>query len=359
MRYPNIGKYFHVSTNTLLIGVKAGILAMFLGVIQVLLQPTSLIIICGMFGIFVASIIETIGHNLDRVIRLRYCLFLSVCTGITFGLGVYTSGHYFITVILITIFMIIYGYSNTQYTIMSNIILFTGNLFVIGNGIPAPNWQLSIGYGLGFLLGSSSMFALEYIVFFYKIRREPLEYKFNSNNCLFNFSRKTTIFAFLYTTTVIFAYTISYSLKLEQGFWVPMTTLLIFKSCYDLSWQRVAHRFTGSLLGFIVALSIGVYISNLWVLLSLIFILYCLIVVSLAKHYGAYAFFLTIMITTLYKLINFNGASLTQHRLIDTVIGVSIVAIVLVIRKILIQLISELCVAFVSAEHGKRILNQS
>lgn len=329
-----IRRYLHFSQETIRIGLKAGILVSFFGLLQLAVQPAHLIFIAAMFGVYVTSLLETACLSLPILQRLRAGVMIGIFAGPAFALGSICDGHYFYTLGMIIIFMSIVGVSNPNNTVTSSVILFIATLFVIGNGLPAPSIEVSLSYGLYFALGSFSMFALEYFTLLPGLLKKGNRLWVKRTNPIFDVNSDSIAYTALYVLTVAAAYSVSYYFKLSQGFWVPMTVLLMMKSSHQFSWSRVKHRFLGSLLGFFVALPIGLYFSNPLVLVLLLFPLYFLMVVGLAKSYGSYAFFLTIMVTDFYKLINFDGLSISVHRLADTLLGLFFVAAILMLRLI-------------------------
>ncbi len=329
-----IKKYLHFSQETLRIGLKAGALVSFFGLLQLAVKPEHLIFVSAMFGVYVTSLLETACLNFPIIQRLRAGAMIGVLAGPAFVLGTFCDGHYFFTLCMIVVFMFIVGISNPKNTVTATVILFTACLFVVGNGLPSPSIEVSLSYGLYFALGSFSMFALEYFTLLPGLLTKGNKLWIKRASPIFDINSNSIRFSVLYVLTVASAYSISYYFQLSQGFWVPMTVLLIMKNSHQFSWLRIKHRLLGSVLGFFVALPIGLYFSNPLTLVILLFSLYFLMVVGLARSYGSYAFFLTIMVTDFYKLINFDGLSISLHRLADTLLGLFIVAVILLLRLI-------------------------
>ncbi len=325
-------KSISLKAEAYLIGAKAAVLAVFFSSLQVLLMPNNLIYITAVFGVFIVTIIEISALNTDRLYRLRYGLLVSVLAGITIGLGSLFAHHYWISVLIIILTMGTYGVTNHNNSIWSTVVLFIGNLFVIGTGIPTITPCISIYYGLFFFIGGAGMFALEYLLFC-KTLAGKTDKSFIPKQ-FFDISMPALLFTFAFTCAIVAAYTSSYLLKLPQGYWVPMTSLLIFKNCRNLAWQRIRHRIFGSLAGALLASIIGMWITNFWFLALLMGPLYFMIAVSLSRHYGTYVFFLTGMVTDMYKLIHYDGIEVTEHRIINTLIGALIVIITIFITKL-------------------------
>ncbi len=331
-----INRHLYISKRTLLIGLKSGVLACFFGLVQLGIGTHKLYYAIAMLGVFIASIIETVALNTPQIHRLRYSLMIALGAGAATAIGSLCAGSYLWSIGFLALFMILAAITNPENPFFASVMLFVADLYVIGNGLKAPNHQISCFYGALLCFGCMSMFALEYVVTWRSLKRSGKPDKLIPRP-LFAINKSTLSYAAIFTLTVAAAYSISYLLHLEQGFWVPMTALLILKECHNFSWQRVKHRFFGTAIGFIFACLIGLYINDRLELVLLLLPLYCLIVLSLARHYGAYAFFLTLMVTDLYKLADFNGLAISEHRIIDTSIGVAVVVVALLLRQMFLM----------------------
>lgn len=139
------------------------------------------------------------------------------------------------------------------------------------------------------------------------------------------------------TIAVVVANIISYYFNLLNGFWIPMTALLILKSDYKLSKSRIKHRFIGTILGSIVVFILFFFVFNQLLFAILLFPVFFFIIIAFAKHYGSYTFFLTIMIAILYGLFIPNRYETIEYRVIDTVIGIAAAITILYLLRYFLQ----------------------
>jgi uncharacterized membrane protein YccC len=117
-------------------------------------------------------------------------------------------------------------------------------------------------------------------------------------------------------------------LQLQQAYWVPLTSMLVIKLDNSFTWMRLQERFKGTLLGGVFSVMIVSLIHDKLLLALLLFPLTFLMITALAKHYATYAGFLTAMIVISFEIISPHGLLVTEERILNTAIGVVIVAIV-------------------------------
>ena len=96
----------------------------------------------------------------------------------------------------------------------------------------------------------------------------------------------------------------------------------------DFTWLRIRQRFAGTIFGSILAIIVICFIHDKLLLTALLLPVNFLIIISLARHYGAYAFFLTAMVTISFNIVEPLGMLITEDRGINTIMGVGIVALV-------------------------------
>jgi len=213
-------------------------------------------------------------------------------------------------------------------------------MFIIGSGVPA-DFSVALLFGVFFFCGGM----LLVIIFFISYKIYPSTSKRNPNHESFKYTiifrdyKSNIQFAFTLTLTVIIANIISYSFAIPEGFWIPMTALLIIKTNNKFSKERIKHRLYGTLIGSIFAFVIIFFIQDSIILAILLFPTLALINIAFAKHYASYTFFLTIMITLLYSLFLQDRYMLTTQRIVDTIIGIIIVIILMVLLHNLIRLV--------------------
>ncbi|MCC2644671.1 MAG: hypothetical protein K0R94_449 [Burkholderiales bacterium] len=191
-------------------------------------------------------------------------------------------------------------------------------------------------YGIFFCSGALTLVLSGYLghLFFcykYNNKRSLAE----ASNRIFSFNVNNLKFALKLSVAVCAANAIAGYLKLPQQYCAPMTALLILRSDHESSLKRAQHRLFGTLIGSILAGVLIILIHDKLILSILMLPVMFLIVVSMARHYGAYVFFLTAMITILFNLIEFNGIMVIIERILFTLLGISTVVTVVYLSKIL------------------------
>ncbi len=312
------------------LAVQTGVLSCIFSLLHALLKPESLFFIVALIGVLVMGLLQTIALRGPINRRLRYTFGASLIIGITTGIGSYCGTSFFITSLGLLILIPLVAYSSSSDHLIASTILFSADLFIVGSGMPASG-GIAFSYALAFMFGGLATWLLAYIW----NRLHPSRDKYAVGFKKLSFSRifanyhKQHRFALVLTFAVIIGNAISYLFHLPQGYWVPMTAMLILKSDFDFAKKRINHRLYGTLLGSILAFIIIMLVSSKIYLALLMLPLMFLMVIALAKHYGAYTFFLTIAVTVMMNLIEPEGYLITKHRIIDTVLGVLAVFLVI------------------------------
>lgn len=316
-------KFFMFNASTIYMGLVAGVLGCTFFLLFVCFKLQELNFIIAQLGVFVVSIVgaSSISSTISR--QLKFTLSASVFSGFMIGLGSALGGNYPISVLIIAILLLFVGFANNADNLINTFILFVANLFVIGTGLVA-NKHTAFSYGLYFIMGGIVFSIIscsgEYILNRYVLKnRQRKATVVSPHYKMFVFSKKNLHFTVQYVIAVVIAYSISFYFNLAQGFWLPMTTLLILKIDRDFSMARVNHRLYGTILGSILSVCILYFINNLIILSILILPIMFFIVISIVKHYGTYVFFLTSMITITYHLIHKNGLVVLEHRVLITI----------------------------------------
>ena len=285
--------------------------------------------ICAAIAVFIVGLVETIGIKCSTSRRISFGLLMSVSSGVALILGSMASQNIWLMSIGILLFMLLVALTSSAKSLPANTILFTASMFIIGSNSPTT-FEGSIGYGIAFILGGLVMTLSGYI--------HSLYYATNFDNTgaeesktLFNFNKTHWNFAIRLSIAVLGGYLLAILLHFSQAYCVPMTTLIVLKIDNDFAWERMKYRFAGTLLGSILALILIYFIHDKLLLTLLLLPINFLIATSLAKHYGAYAFFLTAMITISLNIIDPQGILITEARGLNTLVGVSIAAIVVLI----------------------------
>jgi len=329
-------KYFETRhQQTIILGLQSGLIVSLLGLIHSVFHLQNLNILMALIGALVIGLLQTIALRGSLNRRLRYTFASSIIVGIAFFLGSYLGHSYWLTSLGLIILIPLVALSSGSDHMLASIFLFSADLFIVGSGMPG-NLSEAIWYGVFFAIGGLLTWLSVYLWY----RKFPLTNDTVAIPGALSFERlfggyqKHVRFALLLTLAVLIGNTISYLFKLPQGYWVPMTAMLLLKSDLDLSRKKIGHRLYGTLLGSVLAFVVIMLVSSKIVLSLLMFPLMFLMVIALAKHYGAYTFFLTIAVTVMMNLIEPDGYLITEHRVVDTVLGVAAVVIIIWIMKV-------------------------
>lgn len=322
--------YLKLTPEAILLGIISGIVASAISLCHALLDLTNLYLLVAVLGVFLASLIMISGIGKGHLTQVKYGFLVATAGGVTTFLGSYFGHSGILTSITICIIIPFIALTTHSTVMIASSVLYIVDMFIIGSGVPG-SLEMAICYGISFLGGGTSI-----ILLFYSINRalktpditdEHIHFR---KELVFRDWHKNIRFALLLTTAVLIANIISYTFNLLQGYWIPMTAMLILKSDYEFSKKRIKHRFIGTLLGSIAAFFIISVIDSKIVLALMMLPIFFCIVIALAKHYGAYTFFLTVMITVLFNLISpMERHIVTEHRLEDTLLGILSVIIVL------------------------------
>lgn len=317
--------FFSWKYNVVVLAMQAATLATFYSLLYVFYMPTKIAVIWAMIGVFVNALIQTVAINDSLRNRFKGSIILSISAGITTALGSYYANSFWAMSLGLILIVPFVGLSTTARVISAAIVLFTVDLFIVGSGVPGDLIH-AISYGAGFIFGGLTLtiVAVIYAKLFKQSDIQNADYKFVWRDLIVDYNDNKS-FAILLTLVVFTANFISYHFNMPQGFWIPMTALLILKSDYDFTKSRMSHRLFGTVLGSAIAIIVAVILLSKLAMALLMFPLLFFIVVSMARHYGAYTLILTIMVTVMVNLIEQQGYLIAEHRLIDTLVGVVVV----------------------------------
>lgn len=333
--------YLKLTPDAILLGVISGIVAAAISLCHALLGLTSLYLLVAVLGTFLASLIMISGLEKGHLTQVKYGFLVAIAGGFTTFLGSYFGHSGVLTSITLLIIIPFIALTTGSTVMIASSVLYIVDMFIIGSGLPG-NLEMAFWYGVSFFGGGVAIILpFYYINRIFKTPEVTQEHIHFKKELVFRDWQKNIRFALLLTSAVLIANIISYAFNLLQGYWIPMTAMLMLKSDYEFSKKRIKHRFIGTLLGSVAAFFIISMIESKISLALLMLPIFFCIVIALAKHYGAYTFFLTVMITVLFNLISpLERHIITEHRLEDTLLGIVSVIVVLwlihpIINKIL------------------------
>lgn len=320
-------KFLSWEKDVIILATQSGILATLFGLIHVFSNSGSAVAIFAMIGVFVAALIQTIGIRGNIRHRVKANIILAISAGIATTIGCYYGTSFLAMSIGILLLVPLAGLTSSAEHLSAALTLFTVDLFIVSSGIPA-SLDLAIIYGCSFAVGALllAVITLIYAKPFRQFQPATSHYRFSIRSLFINY-RSNFNFAIILTVAVLAANAISFLFAMPQGFWIPMTALLILKSDHDFTKTRINHRLYGTLFGSLLAVIVAFSISSKIILALLMFPLMFFIIVAMARHYGAYTVVLTVMVTVMVNLMESAGYLIAEHRLLDTLLGVITVAI--------------------------------
>ena len=134
--------------------------------------------------------------------------------------------------------------------------------------------------------------------------------------------RTALVYALRMTITVVLASELYRQLKMQSGYWVPMTALLIQKPAFYETLTRGLLRIGGTLAGAVLATQLAVHMPlGPYTLAALTTLFAFLSFATNAVNYGLYTFFLTSYIVFLLSLNQTPGPEVAHRRAWCTVAG--------------------------------------
>ena len=134
--------------------------------------------------------------------------------------------------------------------------------------------------------------------------------------------RTAMVYALRMTITVVLASELYRQLKMQSGYWVPMTALLIQKPAFYETLMRGLLRIGGTLAGAVLATQLAVHVPlGPYMLAALTTLFAFLSFATNAVNYGLYTFFLTSYIVFLLSLNQTPGPEVAHRRAWCTIAG--------------------------------------
>jgi uncharacterized membrane protein YccC len=113
-------------------------------------------------------------------------------------------------------------------------------------------------------------------------------------------------------------------LKLERGYWLTITVLVIVKPVFADTRKRTRERVLGSVAGGAIAALLAAGIHNV-VILDVLLVLFSVLAYSNVRyHYGLFVFFLTPFVVLMVESVQPTRWQIVLTRIFDTLIGAAI-----------------------------------
>lgn len=135
-------------------------------------------------------------------------------------------------------------------------------------------------------------------------------------------------YAIRLTVCFVVGFSIMYFFKFEKGAWILLTSLLVCQQTYNATRQRIFHRILGTtvgvLTGYAVSNIIPTDIGQILILLVSAYLFFYWV----KSNYTLAVIFITVFVLEAFNLQAGNGVMVLLPRLIDTLIGASLVFLV-------------------------------
>jgi Fusaric acid resistance protein-like len=117
-------------------------------------------------------------------------------------------------------------------------------------------------------------------------------------------------------------------LRLERGYWLTITVLVIVKPTFVDTRKRTMERVLGSVAGGALAALIAAGVHNVVILDVLLVVFSVLAYSNVRYHYGLFVFFLTPFVVLMVETVQPTDWHIVLTRIFDTLIGAAIALIV-------------------------------
>jgi len=146
----------------------------------------------------------------------------------------------------------------------------------------------------------------------------------------------TVSYALRLAITLLLCTAIYRLFHIRNGYWAPMTGLLVLKPQWTNTLSRGIARFIGTLVGAGIAFLIALYVPlNTPVVLFLVIGFAWASIAVQAVNYAAFSLFITLYIVCLFHFGGFSEASAAHIRLFNTALGGAIALLVDVTSKLI------------------------
>ena len=324
-------KYFHISRSNFYFGLATGIVACLLCMSHIYTNQTGLHFVVSALGVFMIALLCSNVFHFSIQKKVKYSFWLVFSASIKTGLGSYFHANFLSVFFMVVILMIGLAFSTLGGIGFFTVAMLTSNLFIIGTGFPANTVLESFHYSLSFFVGAGLILSI--LVATILLKQQKLDVKNMFRLPQFEpYTNSVFIYAFQLMSAVLLAFSIEFYLQTPDGYWLPMTALLILKKDHYDSLKRMKHRFLGTVIGTVVAIPLS-FITDKYILSMLMIPLFLGVVLGAAKHYGSFVLFLTAMVSIMMNIASNKGIITLFYRNIDTAFGVLCVGMVLMMTQ--------------------------
>ncbi len=150
----------------------------------------------------------------------------------------------------------------------------------------------------------------------------PLRDSFRLLRSKFAERRHRGLFTLRAAVAVVAATLIAHRVGLANGYWAPLTTLVVLKPQWRDTWRRGVLRVLGTLFGAAAAGGLALLLKDQGVLIAVAALLAAFVAISLQRvNYALFTLFLTAYVVFALSLLRTPAPIIAAHRLAATLIG--------------------------------------
>lgn len=321
-----------------LIGLQAGVLSLLFAAYYFFHSPHAPFLMASVLGVLLTSIMmSSTYHEHHSIERNKYGLITAILSGVSYAVGALTGYSLIATSIVVACVFPWAGLIHTKNTLSFWTAFYICDAYIIGFGISHAHLSVRDAalYGAYYMLGGSLLILTGFFRVY--IRRRWLgaheSNVYRDVLPLFSFSRYRIIFSLCMTFSVLVANFFAHLSESHLGFWLTMTTFVLFKYDHGVSIPRMESRIVGTFLGCIATFVLFYFLNGKWFLIFLILPLVYLTNIANSRHYASYTFFLTITVIFIMSMIEQYHIGIISMRFLDTLISVVCVSLVLFCLK--------------------------
>lgn len=338
-------KYFLFSPHILKVSIFASCISFILLFMQIQFPIKIIQFIFSVLGVFIITLLLIQMRDEEPSRQLKYGIIASICMSVNLTLGSYLAKNLMAENIFIIIysFIVCRSFFVNAYFFTSSLYIF--NFFIIGTGFHSQLFSHSFLNGISSLIGSIPVSLGSYVLAKFHFKQNNLqlkeaEKKKNSFLSKILFEKTDKSYFFELASGMLICNCIAHYFNLPDGYWLPMTALLVSNPSHEFVFTRVRHRFWGTFLGSFIGIPLC-FVDNKYVLSLLLIPTIFFIMVSFTRHYGSYVFFLTALISILMNLMTNEGLRNVEFRVLNTTAALIIVGVIIYISEVVIRLINK------------------
>lgn len=250
-------------------------------------------------------------------------LVASFAMAISMAMGMYlANGHPVILLFVLVVISAACSYLATSASDSWWLFLQVVITFLIGSYHPADMSHSLLSAGFLWLGGF-----IQYLTSWWMAT--VLKYHLNPSSSSSAPSFSSLSFTCLATVGIVSAYWLAHYFHLQNGYWAPMATLLVFRSSHRLSLHRVRERLVGTCLGCLLAtISVAFGQGKEDLVFLLILLSSGLAYAFQGESYSVFSACVSATVVFLLALVHDNPLEVSLHRLLATGLG-GVIALVL------------------------------